>query len=397
MQRLGFCKAVLAFSEQARTSRQMADALRTNLEEKRFLLPYDEGLAVWLKGLNEHTKLDAEISISLQKLYIYGHPSQTGWLSRLGFNEYVEYLPEHLGLVTASYEPVDMGLVLSQGLMSSEQLEAFNRPSTTNPLILAPGEQVFFLYNLLAADGDFLLPFCQALISHFGDAPFGYLDAGSQVPPTIGAMVERFTGSAYSPSEREQLNRLESTRQRILQEIDVGIEKQGSGSRREQMTIPRLEWLVDVGIAQRVESRRWSFTETGLKLVDLTAAYVTEMTKRYPENVLGALLDSALFAFVTRAYSRRPFRRVSKEQFLAFLWPAYARLAGLGHYSLLRPTLLCANIMSLLQQQGLFAEYSEAVGLLESIYQSDPTTVHYTIDRFNTDCQFRIDRKPGTS
>ncbi|MBI4639045.1 MAG: hypothetical protein HY731_00010 [Candidatus Tectomicrobia bacterium] len=396
MQRLGFCKAVLAFSELARSPGQMADTLRSRLEEQKFSVPYDEVLVAWLKGLNKAAQLNPEISISLQKLYIYSHPSRTGWLSRLAFNEYVEYLPQRLGLVTGSYEATDMGLVLSQGLMSSEQHEAFTRPSTSNPLVLDTGGQIFFLYNLLAADGDFLLPFCGALLHRFGAKSFSYLDAGSLVPDTIADILSRFSGSVYTTSDREQLDRLESTRKRISREIEQKIEKQGSGSRREQTTVPRLEWLVDLGLAERVESRTWRFTQTGLKLAEYAEAYRAEMSKRYPENVMKALLDSWFFGFVARAYGRGPGQGVTKEQFLIFVWPAYQRLAGVGGYALLRPCLLYANILSLLDQRGLFLEYDETTRLLEDIYRLDPTAVHYTIDRFNTDYQVRVHRTPKT-
>jgi len=397
MQRLGFCKAVLAFSPLARTSGQMADILRTRLEEQKFPVPYDKALATWLKNLHRATESNPEISISLQKLYIYGHPSRTGWLSRLGFNEYVEYLPHGLRLVTASYELTDMGLVLAQGLMSTDQREAFNHPSATNPLVLGREEKVFFLYNLLAIDGDFMLPFCEALLNRFGDGNFNYLDAGSLVPALMENMLSKFSGSAYTHSDREQLGRLESTMQRISREIDQNIEKQGSGSRREQTTIPRLEWLVDVGAAERVESRTWRFTEAGRKLTELIGAYEAEIAKRYPENVMPAILDLWFFRYVSHAYGYMPSQEVGQDKFVTFIWPAYQQLAGVGSYCLLRPLLLYANILSLHNHQGLFLEYEKATKLLEDTYQSDPASLQYTIDRYNTDYQIRIERIPEVS
>jgi hypothetical protein len=399
MQRLGFCKAVLAFSALARTPGQMADILRTRLEEQKFHVPYDEALATWLKGLDRASESNPEISISLQKLYIYGHPSRTGWLSRLGFNEYVEYLPHGLGLVTASYEPTDMGFILSQGLMSADQHEAFNRPSTTNPLVLERGEQIFFLYNLLAVDGDFLLPFSGELLNRYGNGSFNYLAAGSLVPDLIDDLLNRFSGSAYTQSDRRRLQTLEKAKQQILKNINEEAEKKGAGSTREQTTVSRLEWLVDVGAAERVGSRSWRFAEAGLKLTKLMSqAYEAEMAKRYPENVIkDAILDSRFFGFVSRAYSDRVFQNVGKEQFLDFLWPAYKRLAGVGGYSLLRPLLLYANILSLDNHQGLFLEYEGATKLLEELYQLDPSALQYTIDRYNTDYQLRIERTLETS
>jgi len=395
MQRLGFCKAVLAFSELARTTSQMADLLRQRLEEQKITVPYDEALANWLKGLGGGTESNPEIVTSLQKLYIYGHPSQTGWLSRLGFNEYVEYLPRGLGLVTNSYERTDMGLVLYQGLMLKEQIEALSHPSTTNPLILGYGEQVFFLYNLLVADGDFLLPFCNVLLNQFSDRQFNYLDAGSLVPIEMENIGNRFLGSAYTIADQKQLQILEKGRQQILKNIEGKAEEQGSGSRREQTTIPRLEWLVDVGVVDWVGSRTWRFSELGLKLVSLTQAYTAEMKKKYPENVIGAVLDSQFFEFVAHAYGKASPQEVNLDNFLSFIEPGYKQLSGVGGYCLLRPLLLYSNILSLHDNRGLFLEYDKATRLLEEIYQSEPTTLHYTIDRYNTDYQIRLEKILG--
>lgn len=395
MQRLGFCKAVLAFSELARSPGQMADLLRQRLEEQKVTIPYDEALAMWLKGLGEETKSNNKIVTSLQKLYIYGHPSQTGWLSRLAFNEYVEYLPRGLGLVTASYECTDMGLVLYQGMMSREQIEGFNHLSATNPLILERGEQIFFLYNLLAMDGDFLIPFCDVLIDRFSGGYFNYLHAGSLVPSVMENMGSSFLGSAYTIADQKQLQILEKGRQQILKNIEEKAEEQGAGSRREQTTIPRLEWLVDVGIANLVSNRIWRFSELGLKLISLAQVYTAEMKKKYPEDVIGALLDSWFFEFVAQAYGKVSPQEVGRDNFLSFIELAYKQLSGIGGYCLLRPLLLYSNILSLHDNRGLFLEYDKATKLLEDIYQSEPTTLHYTIDRYNTDYQIRLERILG--
>lgn len=390
MQRLGFCKAILSFCEIAVTHTQMADTLRMRLEDNKFSLQYDEKLATWLKSLEKDAVSNSEILVSLQKLYIHAHPSQTGWLSRKGFDEYVEYLPFRLGLLTSSYEPTDMGVVLAQGLMTAIQREALERPSSYNPLLLDRGERIFFFYNLLAADGDLLLPFCEALINQFREKSFNYVQAGSLIPNILEEIINKFAGSAYTPIDREQINRMESTRQRILREIEQNIEKLGSGSRREQTTIPRLEWLVDLGIVERVESRTWRFSQDGVKLLSLAQKYREEMTRRYPENVIGSILDSCFFSFISSIFSDNSCQIVDGRQFLSFIHPAYERLSGVGGYSLLRPSLLYANIMSLLSESCLFIEYDQVCKIIEDIYQADPTIIHYTIDRFNTDYQIKL-------
>ena len=392
MQRLGFCKAVLAFSELARSPEQMADTLRQKLEDQKFTVPYDKALASWLKGLGGETKSNHEIVASLQKLYIYSHPSQTGWLSRLGFNEYAEYFPRALGLVTTSYERTDMGLVLYQGLMSIEQIEGFSSNSATNPLVLSCGEQIFFLYNLLATDGDFLIALCDVLLNRFSSDHFNYLDAGYFVPGVMENMGKSFLGSAYTLVDQEKLQILEKGRKQIIKNIEEKAEEQGSGSRREQTVIPRLEWLADVGILESVGSRTWHFTPVGLKVIVLTRAYAEEAKKRFPENVIDALLDSWFFSFIAQTYGKVPPQEVGRDNFLSFIQPGYKQLAGIGGYCLLRPLLLYSNILSLCDGRGLFLEYEKATKLLEDIYQSDPTALHYTIDRYNTDYQIKLER-----
>lgn len=397
MQRLGFCKAVLVFSTLARTPSDMSDTLRMKLEGDRFTVPYDEGLAAWLKDSDNDNELNPGISVSLQKLYVYGHPSRTGWLSRRGFNEYVEYLPQRFGLVTGSYELTDMGNLLSHFLVSSSEREAFNRPSTSNPLILTLAQKIFFLYVLLAADGDFLLTLCDAMLESFGGKPFNYLDVGSLVPKAIREILNRFSGSAYTQLDREQLRKLEAARGRILEETEKNIEKAGSGSRREQTTIPRLGWLVDLGLANWLGSRTWGFTECGLELAVLVQTYEAELARKYPENVISTLLDSHFFVFVAHVYAKQPCQSIGREEFLTFIRPAYTQLAGIGGYCLLRPLVLYANIQSMIGQKRLFVEYDKARELLEEIYQSNPKAVTYTIDRFNTDYQIRIEKVPDQS
>ena len=206
-------------------------------------------------------------------------------------------------------------------------------------------------------------------------------------------MGNSFLGSAYTIADQKELQVIEKGRQQILKNIEEKAEEQGSGSRREQTTIPRLEWLVDVGAVELVGTKTWRFTGLGFKLSALTQAYAADMQKRFPENVIRTLLDSRFFEFVANAYGKVPPQEVGRDNFVTFIWPAYKKLAGVGGYCLLRPLLLYSNILSLNDGQGLFLEYDKAVGLLEDIYQSDPTALHYTIDRNNTDYQIKLENR----
>lgn len=392
MQRLGFCKAVLLFYEHVRTSNEMANLLREKLEERAFSVPRDQVPERYLNALGESRNSTQNVSITLQRLYCYRHPSGTGWLSQLAFREYVEYLPGRLGLVTESYKPSVMGLLLSQCLMSLEQRRAFDVPSSLNPLVLERGEQMFFLYKLLEADGDFLLPFIGSLLRVFGGISFDFLGAGGLIPDVIGSIMDRFDLSVYTKHDREQFRALGKRRERISGEIEDDKHKEGSGASREQTTIPRMEWLADIGIVDRVRSREWKLTDVGQRLKEMTEDY--RLYKGYPENAVRHLLDSAFFDRIARAYGGNSFDEVSDDRFLGFVWPAYEKLAGLGGYCPLRPLVLYANALNIISGSRLFLEYETAASYLESAFQSDPTLLHYTTDRFNTDYQVTISRIP---
>ncbi|MFC2051273.1 hypothetical protein ACFLT4_00895 [Chloroflexota bacterium] len=391
MQRLGFCKAVLAFSDLANTGSQMSQIIQTKLETHKFPVEYDKDLISWLKIDEQAINSKSTVQASLQNLYIFRHPSQAGRLSKLAVNEYVEFFPRGLGLVTNSYKPTDMGVVLSRGIMTKNDYAAFTHPSEHNPLILEPSEQAFFLYNILWADGDFMLPFCKTLINAFGDNNFNYLDAGLLVPGVIENMLERFGSSVYTSTDRAQIQTLHRARNKIIQNIEEKAEEKGSGSRREQTTVPRLEWLLDLGALEKSGPRTWAFTESGLKLISLAQDYDVAMETHYPDNVIKHILDSRFFGFLCDYFGVLKNEDTTSEDFMDFIRPAYKSTISAGGYSLFRPLLLLSTIMSIVsKRRGVFYEYEEAVRILEETFQSDPSKLQYTIDRFNTDYQIKM-------
>ena len=160
MQRLGYCKAVLIFSDRARTSAGMIDIMRAELTKNYPLTSFIQKYCKWRKALpnrGNRTQQDSgTIKDQIQYIYIFRHSSQSGWLSRLGFNEYVEYLPKKLQLIDSIYDPTNMGEVLSKAFMDDIEKQSFEMVSDKiNPLSLTPQQQIYFLYNILVADGDF--------------------------------------------------------------------------------------------------------------------------------------------------------------------------------------------------------------------------------------------------
>jgi hypothetical protein len=335
------------------------------------------------------------LELSLQDYYLCNHPSRSGWLSRLGPKEYVERLPRYLGLLDSSYRVTDLGHVLARGLVSGEEVEAFRSVSgTVNPLTLTLAQRVYFLYVLLANDGDFLIPFTQALSETFGAAPFSYLDAGEVLPQVLVTVLERFVGAAYTKAERDQLKQLRRALASIEAAIAGELERHGSGSRREQTTIPRVEWLIDLGLAEKVPSaqtaRQYRLTEVGSRfVVAVSAEYEKHLRVNYPDEALQALLDQEYYALAWELYSNAQPKTAPRADAVAYLTPAYRILTGVSGYCAIRPLLLLANAQYI--QKGFpVLEYSQALRALEDGYRANPDRLYYTVTRRGTDYQVTI-------
>lgn len=391
MQRIGFIKALLSLLNSRGLMGNYFETLETQLNTNKFQIPYEENIAKWLKETGEKNLINDLLSINIQKYYIYHHPSQTGWLSKLGLKEYFEYFPYSLGIINNN-RLTEMGLLFDKCIFAESQIDAFENISDDNPLILHLEEQIYFLYILLCTDGDFLIPFIGSLLNTYQNNDFNYLEAGEVLPDLISGINQLFSGTTYTSSDREQLLKLRSFREKIVKEIVLKIEKQGSGSRREQTTIPRIEWLVDLGLLRRVKSRQWCFTNVGKKTIIFYKKYQELSKTKYPENIIQSLIDDYFYLIIYKIYLDIEPKIIAKDDFLDFIFPAYKKLLGIGGYTLLRPLLLCANIMAIEKSTGYYIEYSQAKRYLEELFIDKPDIIHFTINRFNTDLQLKLNQ-----
>jgi len=398
MQRLGFCKVLVAEADRTRGGNKLTKLLG-DLVVRKFWVAPDNRLVECL-GTRPATRKpridsDGRIEVSLQDYYICHHPSRSGRLSRLGPKEYAERLPRYLGLLDSTYRLTDFGRVLSLGLLCREEIEAFQSISDElNPLRLTPPQKVFFLYLLLAKDGDFLIPFAKALSATFGTSAFSYLDAGEVVPQVLRMLLDRFVGSGYTRAERQQLRQLRSALVSIEEAITTQVEKRGSGSRREQTTIPRIEWLIDLGLAEKAPSeetsRRYKLTDSGRHFA---SAFSTEYEKRlrvkYPDEALESLLDHGFFGLVQTVLFGKESDTLQQMDIVEYLRPAYDVLSGIAGYCVIRPLLLLANAVYVTEGHSV-VEYRDVLRALEEAYRANPERVYYTITRRGTDYQVRI-------
>ena len=398
MQRLGFCKLVVVLAPMISSSGELAKSMRERLEDRSVPVKPSEDLEKWMarKGGAPFKQYESSSTIALQDYYVWNHPSKSGWLSRGGYVEYAEYLPRQLGLVDDVFRRTDIGDVLADVLLRPTEIGGLEAGSPTdNILTLDLPQRILFLHQLLAADGDFLIPFVKSIATKFEAMSFTYLDAGALLPAVCRDAARAFGEYAYSKDDREILRRLESTGEKIKQQIAESIETQGSGSRREQTSIPRLEWLVDLGFVARrggeASSRVFTFTPEGLRFAaQASSAYDHQLTTSYADKALSSVLEDDFYEIAARAFVGASSSESNPSDFIEFIRPAYQRLSKLRGYYLLRPLLLLRNGQMMQSVAPEFIEYSRAVELMENTYKASPDRISYSIDRFSTDYQVRL-------
>jgi hypothetical protein len=359
----------------------------------------DDALSAWVSSIpsisKKRTTKPATCSeIPIQYQWVYSHPSQSGWLSEGGFAEYfIEMgVPFILGLFQEDgrRSPIgDLLALLHGGLGTAKEATRI-----ANPLLLSPQERVLFLFTLLQTDGDFLIPLVHVLRNRYPDTPFNYVQAGAQLPDVIGRILQVFAGSLNTSADREQYRKLQRAKLKIQENIAQAVESQGFGSRREQTSIPRLEWLVDLGILIKHNDQKYtySFHPRGHSLVDdLHAHYEQCLNATYREKAVERLVDNNFAQIAKMFLGRSPMTLRAPESVVDFILPAYKHLRGSTGYCLVRPLILFANLLHWMEggDQGL--EYLDAIAALEKEYEDDPTRFYMTTARFGEDKQLTFD------
>ena len=172
------------------------------------------------------------------------------------------------------------------------------------------------------------------------------------------------------------------------------MEKRGSGSRREQTTIPRIEWLIDLGLAEKASSeetsRRYKLTDSGR---DFASAFSTEyenwLRVKYPDEALESLLGHGFFELIQTVLLGQKPDTPQQMDIVEYLRPAYDVLSGIAGYCVIRPLLLLANAVYVTEGHSI-VEYRDVLRALEEAYRADPERVYYTITRRGTDYQVKI-------
>ncbi|MFX0194896.1 MAG: hypothetical protein ACFFCW_02145 [Candidatus Hodarchaeota archaeon] len=397
LQRLGFCKLALALCKGCRSRSELADAVWPVIQTPVTAQASPE-LAKWVHSHPKRVKHStgaSQMGIHKQDFWIFEHPSQTGWLSRGAFAEYFEDigLPFLLGLLDDECRRSDIGELLMMLQDTNDKSVLWEPPQ--NPIVLTRGEQVLFVFSLLKNDGDFLIPFMHALIKYFGEKTFSYLDAGNLIPDVIEEILQRFTGAVFTSSDREEYLKLKAAKSEITKNIEKKAETKGFGSRREQTAVPRLEWLVDLGILSRAEDQRYrysSFPRSREFIECAYSSYLDASDKGYVDEAVDKVLDNQFIQLVQHLLYGRTGAMTQIHDIIEFLLPAYVEFSSITGYCLIRSLLLLSHVRKWDSGEACVLEYNQAVQTIEKAYQQDPERFYFTTARFGEDFQIKLDK-----
>lgn len=398
-ERIGFLKLAAILSPQASSGSDFVQKMRGRINSL-VRVPYSSVYADWLatNGLLKSPRSAGTspgtdiIESNLQHWWIFNTATQTGWLSRDGIPEYFEFFPRRIGMLEQDFSPSELGRTLTLGLISGDEAEKWGGEtlSAESPLLLTRSQKVYFIYAILRVDGDFLLLLLEQLADKFGNSKFSYLDAGQLIPPALDAMASYFRSSAYTDDDQQALREIDRVRGVIEKQIENKVEELGSGSRREQTSIPRLGWLLDIGILEREGPRAYKFTKQGLSLVkELSSSYRSLLSQHYPEDCLSKLLDRHLFGPVIE-FICGDAKKAGQADCLSLLKEAYEVVKGPLGYVLIRSLVLLANGRQAERGAPTFIEYDDAFEVVRSEYRTNPKDVYYTVDRLGDEHQVKF-------
>lgn len=397
LQRLGFCKLGVAICESCHSRSELVETIQSLLQMPA-TIPSSPKLLKWLSAgpkWKTHLTTNERIEIPRQYYWIFKHPSHTtGWLSKAALAEYFQDigLPFLLGLLDDECNKTELGELLMVLQNQNEKNALWEPPQ--NPITLTKADQTLFIFSLLKNDGDFLIPFMQALIKHFGDNTFTSIEAGNLIPDVIEEILQRFTGAVYTSSDQEEYLKLKDAKTEISKNIERKAETEGFGSRREQTAVPRLEWLVDSGILSRIEGQKYRYllTPRGREFTKLVySSYLNASNKGYVDEAVDKVLNDHFMRCVQYLLYGSTDKLTEINDIIQFLSSAYVKFGSVTGYCLVRPLLLLSHIQKWDMGQKCALEYNQVIQALEEAYQQNPNRFYFTTARFGEDYQIKFE------
>ena len=395
-QRLGFIKIIASLASPSNT---------TNLEGMTKLLvttvtsfiqiPADirEEVIKYIQAhrYNRYTKIEGSNKVELQDLFLSNPdlPSNTGAitgdLEGAGYQHtvYVE-IPSwavDLRILRAkNYTLTDRGKSISKlGEESLSSVRQFNKDQ--NPMLLTPGEQLFFLYCILDTDGDLIKTLFSNIVNKGLQKEFTRETIGIEVANALEDLVslkmQKLT--LTSDAARTMVKRTNST---IYSIRTLG------QSPKEHFGTPRAEPLVDCGLLKKPEKAdyRYCFSRGGYVFIKglINAPSVSRFISTELAFYASKLMKEELKPFSPNDESLRMVKKMLAQSYLDLR-------SGLGYCSIREVALLTA--CQIFQQQSIFIEINDIERIIKDLSQQHSRGIRFTRSRQGDLSLMRIEMK----
>ena len=393
-QRLGFIKIIASLASPSNiTNLEGITKLLVTTVTSFIQIPADiqEEVIKFIQAhrYNRYTKIEGIEKVELQDLFLSNPnlPSNTGAitgdLEEAGYQHtvYVE-IPSwavDLRILRAkNYTLTDRGKsVLKLGEESLSSVRQFNKDQ--NPMLLTPGEQLFFLYCILDTDGDLIKTLFSNIINKGLQKEFTRETIGIEVANALEYLVSPKMRRLTSGAARTIVKRMDST---IYSIRTLG------QSPKEHFGTPRTEPLVDCGLLKKPEKAdyRYCFSREGDVFIKglINAPSVSSFISTELAFYASKLLKEELKPFSPNDESLKMVGKMLAQSYLALR-------SGLGYCSIREVALLTA--CQIFQQQSIFIEINDIESIIWGLSQQHSHGIRFTRSRRGDLSLMRIEMK----
>jgi len=313
-----------------------------------------------------------QVNLELQDIYLSqdGLPSKRGRiLSEKEKDIHVfPTLAVNLGFLTPETCVLTSRGRLFANTISPGELDAFNRPSDINPLIISPGQAIVLLFSFLETDGDLASMLYPVIAKKDGE--FADYEVGDLIGELLSDYLLRVEKSATRMKDKTEISKLKRTAESIKRWKNKPYT--GKGSRDEWATL-RLEPFVDMGLLIKPDkfAYKYAFTDNG-RLFSANLETSNDLEPFLMDNYLSA--TAQLLGIQTSPV-------VNSDEALDFLKESNRLLANNIGYSDVTDTALLSAI-NLLQKRNKVLEIGKSIQILKEAQKKTPHNIHFNIDRW---------------
>jgi hypothetical protein len=247
-----------------------------------------------------------------------------------------------------------------------------------NPFADWPTLHALIYWRILDADRLFIRRLAELLRSETS-----FTRLASQSAGMLRAVLADIPNAVTSRRDRERVQKLASHATRLSSGLSSSSVGAGAAIQTlyrplEDILLPRIEFMVDVGLLTKSDPYRYTYQPTpAFKIFSSDVSQSDYSATRYWSTVAAA--------------RGVPYDSVDFEGILAHLRPAYLQLKGLTGYANIKDTVGLANVMSAATGPWRIAELRDAEAHLRGHADQMPAGVRLIADRFRKLESFRME------